>query len=133
MDAETISRSLELVAERGDPAPAVYARLFAREPEMEALFVRDTDGSIRGNMLAEAITALIDFTGANHYGANLFRAELVNHGHLGVPAANFVAFFAVMRDTFAEILGEGWTPEIDAAWRDVLERIEFSLDCHPGS
>jgi hemoglobin-like flavoprotein len=127
MDAALISHSLELVAERGDPAPLVYARLFAREPEMEALFVRDTNGSIRGNMLAEAITALIDFTGANHYGANLFRAEIVNHGHLGVPAANFVAFFAVMRDTFAEILGDEWTPEIDAAWRMALARIELAL------
>ena len=120
-------RSLELVGERGDPAPLVYARLFASNPEMEALFVRDKNGSIRGNMLAEAITALIDFTGANHYGANLFRAEIVNHEHLGVPPANFVAFFSVMRDVFAEMLGEEWTPEIDGAWREMLARVGGEL------
>jgi hemoglobin-like flavoprotein len=44
MDAAAIERSLELVAEHGDPADVVYRRHFAAYPEMEALFVRDTDG-----------------------------------------------------------------------------------------
>ena len=128
---DVISHSIELVAERGDPAPLVYARLFATYPDMKALFVRDTNGSIRGNMLAEALTALIDFAGSNSYGGNLFRAEIVNHEHLGVPPVNFMLFFTVMRDTFAELLGVQWTPEIDAAWGEVLASIRNTL-CHPG-
>ena len=124
---DTITRSLELVAERGDPAPLVYARLFAAHPEMEALFFRDKNGSIRGNMLTEAITALLDFAGPDGYGGNLFRAEIVNHDHLGVPPANFVAFFEVMRATFAEILGSDWTPDIDCAWRELLSRVADEL------
>ena len=124
---DKIERSLELVAERGDPAPSVYARLFADYPEMEALFVRDTTGAIRGNMLAEVITAVLDFAGANHYGANLMRAEIVNHEHLGVPPAKFSAFFTKTRDVFAKILGDEWTPAIDAAWREILARIDHSL------
>ena len=131
--AAAITRSLELVAEHGDPAPLVYARLFATYPEMEALFVRDTNGSIRGNMLAEAITALIDYAGVNNYGGNLFRAEIVNHEHLGVPPANFALFFSVMRDTFAEILGAEWVPEFDAAWGEVLTSIRSTLDGRPRS
>lgn len=127
MGSEAIIRSLELVAERGDPAPLVYARLFAKHPEMEALFVRDKNGSIRGHMLSEAISGLIDFAGANGYGGNLFRAEIVNHEHLGVPPANFVAFFEVMRETFAQMLGDEWTGEIDAAWRELLVRVARSL------
>ena len=122
-----IERSLELVAERGDPAPLVYARLFAEHPEMEALFVRDTTGAIRGNMLAEVITAVLDFAGPNHYGANLMRAEIVNHEHLGVPPENFCAFFTTTRDVFAKILGEEWTPAIDAAWHEILARIDHAL------
>jgi hemoglobin-like flavoprotein len=133
MDTSAFMRSVELIAERGDPAPLIYARLFAIYPEMEALFVRDTNGSIRGNMLAEAITALMDFSGANNYGGNLFRAEIVNHEHLGVPPAHFVAFFTVMRDTFAELLGPEWTPEIDTAWGEALSAVRKSLTCHPGS
>ena len=42
MDTSLITRSLELVAERGDPVAHVYARVFAAHPEMEKLFVRDT-------------------------------------------------------------------------------------------
>jgi hemoglobin-like flavoprotein len=52
MRADLITRSLELVAEHGDPTSLVYARLFAAHPEMEKLFVRDTDGGVRGNMLS---------------------------------------------------------------------------------
>lgn len=127
MDAATIARSLDLVAEHGDPAGRVYARLFALHPEMEALFVRDTNGSIRGNMLAETINALIDFSDANHYGANLMRAEIVNHSHLGVPPELFVGFLTVLRDTFAEILAAEWTTEIDAAWRELLTQVAGAL------
>ena len=39
MDTGIITQCLELVAERrGDPAPLVYQRLFAGNPEIEALF-----------------------------------------------------------------------------------------------
>lgn len=118
---------MELVAEHGDPAPVVYRRLFAAHPDMEALFLRDSDGGIKGNMLSEAIAALLDFIGSNTYGANLIRIEVVNHENLGVPRDVFPAFFAAMRDAFAEILGAAWSNTIDAAWRDLLGEIEATL------
>jgi hemoglobin-like flavoprotein len=127
MNAAALARCFELVAERGDPVPLVYARLFAAHPEMEVLFARDTNGNVRGNMLAEAITALADFTGDNNYGGNLFRAEIVNHEHIGVPPPNFLAFFSVMRDTFAEMLGRDWTPEFETAWDEVISAIDSNL------
>lgn len=127
MDAAAILRSLDLVAEHGDPAAAVYRRLFAAHPSMEALFVRDVDGGVRGNMLAEAVSAIIDFVGSNVYGGNLMKIEVVNHENLGVPPDVFPAFFTAMRDTFAEILGGAWTQEIDTAWCDLLRRIESVL------
>ena len=49
--AEILAGSLEALAERvGDPADQVYARLFEAYPEMEALFVRDTTGAVRGGV-----------------------------------------------------------------------------------
>jgi len=127
MDAEAIVNSLELVAERGDPTALVYARLFAAHPEMEKLFVRDVDGGVRGNMLAEAINAILDFVDRDAYGGNLMRIEIVNHENLGVPPQVFATFFAAMRDSFAEILGAAWTPDIDAAWAALLSRIDDVL------
>lgn len=127
MNAAAITRSLELVGERGDPAPAVYALLFARHPEMEALFVRDTNGLVRGSMLAEAIGAILDFIERDAYGGNLMRIEVVNHENLGVPRDVFPAFFTAMRDSFAATLGPAWTGDIDRAWGDLLTRIEGEL------
>ena len=127
MNAEAIARSFELVAEKGDPTLLVYERLFADNPAMEALFVRDVSGAVRGNMLAEVITATLDFVGTNNYGGNLMRAEIVNHEHLGVPPRLFRVFFATMRDVFAEVLGRDWTPEIDVAWSELLLRIDVYL------
>ena len=127
MDAGAIVQSLELVAEHGDPTTLVYARLFAAHPEMEKLFVRDADGGVRGNMLAEAISAILDFVDRDNYGGNLMRIEIVNHENLGVPPAVFATFFAAMRDTFAEVLGSQWSPEIDGAWAALLARIEGIL------
>jgi hemoglobin-like flavoprotein len=127
MDAALITRSLELVAERGDPAPLVYARLFAAYPDMERLFVRDTNGLVRGNMLAEAINGILDFIDRDSYGGNLMRIEIVNHENLGVPRDVFPTFFTAMRDTFAEMLGSDWDGETDAAWRALLARIDAAL------
>ncbi len=127
MDTSLITRSLELVAERGDPAPSVYARVFAAHPEMEKLFVRDTTGTIRGNMLTEAVTAMLDFIDRDSYGSNMMRAEIVNHENLGVPRDVFAGFYATLRDTFAELLGGAWTNEMNAAWVELLVRIDKVL------
>lgn len=123
--ASAITESLEKAAARGgDPAARVYARLFADSPEMEALFVRDTDGGVRGNMLQQVFEALLDAVGEGAFGTNLIRAEIVNHQNLGVPADVFASFFPVVRDTLKEVLGADWTPEMETAWHALLRRIE---------
>ncbi len=115
------------MAERGDPTAQVYARVFAAHPAMEALFVRDTDGSVRGNMLAETISAILDFIERDTYGGNLMRVEIVNHENLGVPKEVFGTFFTAMRDAFKATIGADWTNEIDDAWAGLLARIDEVL------
>jgi hemoglobin-like flavoprotein len=127
LDRAAVIRSLDLVAEYGDPTAAVYARAFAAHPAMEALFVRDTNGDVRGNMLAEAISAILDFIERDTYGSNLMRVEIVNHENLGVPKEVFGTFFAAMRDAFKALLGADWTNEIDEAWAGLLARIDEVL------
>ncbi len=120
-----VEASLELAAERaGDITAEVYERLFAAHPEMRGLFVRDTDGAVRGQMLSQAIEALLDFTGAHHFAANLIRSEIVNHENLGVPNAVFPIFFTVVRDTVRDACGPVWTPEMATTWEALLTDIE---------
>jgi hemoglobin-like flavoprotein len=128
MDAALIARTLELVAERcPDPTPLVFERLFAENPEMEALFVRDTAGLVRGQMLAVVMEGFLDFVGDQDYSGRLMQIERVNHEGLGVTPEVFDTFFAVVVDTFKDIMGADWSDEIDAAWRDVLTAIAARL------
>ncbi|MGA0604640.1 globin [Phenylobacterium sp. VNQ135] len=111
------------MAERvGDPAPQIYARLFAAFPEVEPLFWRDANGSIRGEMLAVAIQCLLDLDGA--YAENFIRAERVSHEGFDVPPEAFGRFFPVVMETCREILADGWTAETQAAWDERLRRID---------
>jgi hemoglobin-like flavoprotein len=121
---EIVAASLEALAEKvGDPARQVYARLFAEHPDMEALFVRDTTGAVRGEMLAMAFECLLDIGGTGAYAANLIAAERVNHEGVGVPAHAFGRFFPILAQTCRELLADGWTGEVDAAWADLLSKI----------
>jgi hypothetical protein len=89
-DAAIIAQTLEQVAERvGDPAPLVFERLFRESPEVEALFVRDIGGLVRGQMFQVTIESLLDFLGDRAYGAKLIQIERVNHVGLGVEPAVF--------------------------------------------
>ncbi len=124
MTDDAVIMSLEAAAAHGDPGPFVYARLFAAHPELEALFVRDRDGSVRGHMFQEMINALIDLRGANVYGANLFRIERVNHEQLGVKPELYPAIFGILRDVVRDMAAQAWTDEMELAWSGLLAQVD---------
>ena len=131
MDTSLIERSLELAAERGgDLTPRVYARLFADHPEMEALFTRDRDGLVRGEMLARVFEAILDFISDRLYAHHLIQCEVVTHAGYDVPPDVFQTFFPVVAATLREVLAEAWTPEIDLAWEGLLADLDFYVQ-HP--
>jgi hypothetical protein len=75
MNAAIVTHTLELVSERiGDPTPLVYQRLFAENPNLEPLFVRDTAWLVRGQMVQVALESLLDLIGGNHYAPGPDRA-----------------------------------------------------------
>ena len=122
---QIIERSIERVAEvAGDPTPLVYARLFAEQPEMESLFVLDTDGSAKGHMLTEALDCVFDLLGPRAYAPVLIQSELTNHRNLGVPPRTFATFFRVVRDCFRDSLGSEWDGATDDAWEAMLHDID---------
>jgi hemoglobin-like flavoprotein len=119
-----IAWSLGELAERhGDPTAAVYERLFVQSPEMAELFVNDKTGAARGEMLSVVFETLLDFSGPSSYGANMVRAEIVNHENLGVPPAVFTTFFATVMETVRELLGEDWTPDVQSEWNSMLDQL----------
>jgi hemoglobin-like flavoprotein len=123
-----IEVSLALAAERcGDMTPEVYARLFAEYPEMERLFVRDTNGSVKGEMLFRVFEVLLDLVGDNLYAANLIRCEVTTHAGYDVPRDVFPTFFRIVAETMRDELGTEWTPEFDSAWEKLLRDIDVLM------
>jgi hemoglobin-like flavoprotein len=126
-----IEASLEIAAERcEDLTPGVYRRLFADHPEMEALFIRDKNDLVKGEMLARVIEAILDFAGARHYAATLIQCEVITHAGYDVPPEVFRVFFATVAAELREVLGADWTAPIDEAWRRLLEALDYYVT-HP--
>ena len=126
-----VETSLELAGERcADLTPLVYARLFAAQPQMEALFWRDTSGAIKGEMLAKVFEAILDFIGERRYAARLIQCEVVTHAEYDVPPDVFRTFFGTVAQTIHDVLGPEWTTEIDVAWRTLLAELDFYFT-HP--
>src|SRR5689334_4153238 len=118
--AAEIEESLERLAEQGDPTAAVYARLFTEQPAMRALFWRDEDGKIKGEMLARVFDAILDFIGPRRYADHMIGAEIITHEGYDVPREVFATFFGVVAATVREQLAGDFTPAMDAAWAALL-------------
>ena len=120
-----IERSFELAAERcEDLTPLVYRRLFDAHPEARTMFRTEGSEPVKGSMLALTIDAILDFAGERTGHFRMIECEVSSHDAYGTPRDLFVAFFGVIAGTLREILGPDWSPEIDAAWRTLLEEIE---------
>ena len=125
MSAHPIERSFEMAAERyGDLTPLVYQKLFREHPEAQAMFRSEGGDLVKGSMLALTIEAILDFVGERSGRFRMIECEVVSHDAYGTPRDLFVAFFGVIAATLREILQTDWSPEIDAAWQQLLGEIE---------
>jgi hemoglobin-like flavoprotein len=129
--ATVIEQSLELAAERcPDLTPLVYERLFAQQPQMLALFWRDKNGAIKGEMLARVFEAILDFVGERLYAHHLIQCEVVTHAGYDVPPDVFATFFPVVAETLRDVMGDAWTAEMEQSWESLLADLDFYVR-HP--
>ena len=120
-DAEAIEQSLEIAGERGgDLTPIVYARLFERQPEMKALFWRDTTDAIKGEMLMRAFEAILDFIRERKFSDHMIQTEVITHAGYDVPPDVFATFFGLVAEVVQEACGPDWSAPMAAAWRRTL-------------
>lgn len=114
---DTLERTLALVVERvGDPAPLVYARLFATYPKLERMFAMDARGTVRNEMFIKTVESLVDLAADRGYARAMLVAEHSNHSMNGVLAAQFNLFFDTIVDVFRQALGNDWSADMEAAW-----------------
>ena len=122
--AEAFEQSLETVAARcEDPVPLVYKQLFERYPEMEVLFILDTDHGARGHMLNEALSCAQDLLGPDSFATSFISAERLNHEGYAISDDIFEAFYTVLHSVFRNLSNGEWTTAMDAAWQAVSEKV----------
>jgi hemoglobin-like flavoprotein len=120
-----IEQSFELAAARcTDLTPHVYQRLFREHPETQAMFRSQGSDLVKGSMLALTVEAILDFAGERRGHFRLIACEAASHDGYGTPRDLFIAFFAVIRDTLRDLLGEEWSPELARAWDRLLADID---------
>ncbi|WP_354221249.1 globin [Bradyrhizobium sp. F1.4.3] len=120
-----IEQSLELAAARcADLTPLVYQRLFDEHPETPTMFRSQGSELVKGSMLALTIEAILDFAGQRSGHFRLIACEVVSHDAYGTPRELFIGFFAVIRDTLRDLLGDEWSPEMAQAWDTLLVDID---------
>ena len=120
-DSAAILASLEIASARGgDLTDAVYGRLFAAHPAMRDLFVRDTNGSIKGEMLARVFEMVLDYIDEGAYAEGMVRNEVTTHAGYDVPPDLFPIFFEVVAESLRGAAGEAWTPAMTRAWDGLL-------------
>jgi hemoglobin-like flavoprotein len=130
--AAAVEASLEIAAERGgDLSPRVYERLFERQPQMMALFWRDTTDAIKGEMLAKVFEAILDFIGERRYADHLIETEVVTHEGYDVPRNVFATFFGIVEEIVRETCGPDWTHAMEEAWRRLLADLDHYVAAHP--
>jgi hemoglobin-like flavoprotein len=119
-----IRHSFELAAQRcEDLTPLVYGRLFREHPEATSMFRSEGSELVKGSMLAPTIDAILDFAGDRTGHFRMIECEVSSHDAYGTPRELFVAFFGVIAATLHELLEPDWSPEIDLAWRKLLDEI----------
>jgi hemoglobin-like flavoprotein len=120
-----IEQSFELAAARcADLTPLVYQRLFEEHPETQTLFRSQGSELVKGSMLALTIEAILDFAGPRSGHFRLIACEVASHDAYGTPRELFIAFFAIIRDTLRDLLGDEWSPEFARAWDQLLVGID---------
>lgn len=129
--AAVIESSLEIASERvGDLTGPVYEVLFERQPEMKALFWRDTNGLIKGEMLMRVFEAILDFIGERKYADHLIQCEVVTHAGYDVPPPVFATFFGIVAEVVQQACGPDWSPAMADAWRRTLADLDHYVT-HP--
>jgi len=132
--ADAIEASLDIAAERGgDLTPIVYDRLFTRQPEMKALFWRDTTGSIKGEMLMRVFEAVLDFIRKRQFADHMIRTEVVTHAGYDVPPEVFATFFGLVAEVIEQACGTAWTSAMAEAWKQTLVELDSFVGLRPTS
>ena len=121
LQIELLETSFQAIAPHGEAfVTAFYEQLFTRFPQTRAFFA-STDMKEQRKKLLGALVLVIQ---------NLRKPEVLTrslkglgerHVHYGVLPEHYPIVGAVLLETFADFLGDDWTPEYHDAWAQAYD------------
>jgi hemoglobin-like flavoprotein len=107
-----------------------YTRLFEQHPDLHAMFRTDTreQGHKLLAMLDTAVASLEDFDALEPD----IRELGGRHVDYGVMDGHYPLFEDAMHWALSQGLGDGWTPDVEAAWRALFGRLSRTMRAGAG-
>ena len=143
LELDTLETSFDLIAPRGEELVDVfYARLFETAPAVQPLFA-NTDLQKQKAMLLATLVLLRKSLRDLESIAPKLRQLGARHVAYGALPEHYPVVAEVMLASMAEIAGDAWTHDIEAAWAGALGLVATAMlegaaeaqaetDRHPG-
>ena len=123
LQIDVLETSFQEIAPHGEAfVAAFYARLFAQFPQTRAFFTT-TDMKEQEKKLLGALLLVIQNLRKPDVLAPALKGLGQRHAAYGVRPEHYPIVGAVLLDTFAAFLGEGWTPARREAWAQAYEAV----------
>ena len=127
LDLETLENSFDLIAPRGEELVDVfYARLFETAPAVKPLFAR-TDLQKQKAMLLATLVLLRKSLRDLEAIAPKLRQLGARHVAYGALPEHYPVVAEVMLASMAEVDGDAWTQDIEAAWAGALGLVATAM------
>ena len=123
LQIELLETSFQTIAPRGEAfVTAFYERLFMDYPQTRAFFA-STDMKEQRKKLLGALALVIQNLRKPEVLASALKGLGQRHVAYGVRPEHYPIVGAVLLDTFADVLGERWTPAYHDAWAQAYEAV----------
>jgi methyl-accepting chemotaxis protein len=122
-----IENSFALLAPRAtEMVERFYQDLFLDHPEIKPLFA-STDSKTQGKKLLHAISLLIENLRAPEKLRVILTELGTRHQDYGAEAPHYSAVAATLLDVMADMAGDDWTSDTQAAWENTLNTVADTM------
>jgi hemoglobin-like flavoprotein len=120
---ELLETSFQAITPCGEAfVTAFYERLFTRFPQTQAFFA-STDMFEQRKKLLGALALVIQTLRKPEVLMSTLKGPGQRHVNYGILPEHYPIFGAVLLETFADFLGEHWTPALHDAWTQAYEAV----------
>ncbi len=121
LQIELLETSFQAIAPHGEAfVTAFYEQLFTRFPQTRAFFA-STDMKEQRKKLLGALVLVIQNLRKPEVLTRALKGLGERHVHYGVLPEHYPIVGAVLLETFADFLGDDWTPEYHDAWAQAYD------------